>query len=343
MNQISVKDQILRLTDNGFNVYAKLINQQVKLGKPIHSPLREERHPSFSIYVHRSRGDIWYKDFPEDGDIFHGDCFQFVKSLYRLSDFKDVIKAIKQEVLNIYDDDQLSLERLERKSSAPVQRVIEKTEFIPVKRDFKSSDLDYFHRFLIPKKGLEKFHLYPVKSFVKTKGLITKEYFEEENDPIYFIDFPSGNNKIYRPLTKNKFLKWMSNTSAENDVFGLDLIKEPVRDLFLLAGNKDTMSFNSTTGIPSIALSAEGTNISMQLEYKLSQIAERIHVLYDNDESGFKFAKKIWTNHGYPYYNDLLQSLNVNDYAQLVDQKRTMLLPFFKRLKYEMEFNYSKK
>jgi hypothetical protein len=340
MNQTSVKDQILKLTDNGFNVYAKLINQQVKLGRPLYSPLRTERHPSFSIYIHRTRGDIWYKDFPEDGNAFHGDCFQFVQALYNLSDFKDVIKAIKQEVLNIYDDDQLSLDRLARKTSAPKQRVVESTEFFPVKRDFKSFDLDYFHRFLIPRSGLERFHLYPVKSFVKKKGMIEKEYFEEPGDPIYFIDFPSGNNKVYRPLTKNKYLKWMSNTSAEKDVFGLDQITSPVKDLFLLAGNKDTMSFNCTTGIPAIAMAAEGTNISMQLELKLSKLAERIHVLYDNDESGFKFAEKIRVAQGYPYYNDLLQGLNVNDYAQLVDEKRNMLGPFFKRLKYEMILNY---
>jgi hypothetical protein len=340
MDQNSVKDQILKLTDNGFNVYEKLIPEQLKLGRPIKSPLRTEGHPSFSIYIHKSRGDIWYKDFPEDGKAFHGDCFNFVKALYNLSDFKDVIKAIKQEVLGIYDDNQLALEQLARKTTAPKQRLIESTKFYPVKRDFNSFDLDYFGKFLISKRTLKKFHVYPVKSFVKVKGILEKTYLETESDPIYFIDFPSGKNKVYRPLTENRFLKWMSNISAEKDVFGLDQITKPVNDLWILAGNKDVMSFTSTTGMPAISMAAEGTNISTRLECSLSTIAKRVHVLYDNDESGYKFAEKIKLNQGYPHYNKILESLNVNDYAELVDKKRKMLPVFFKRLKEQMKKNY---
>ena len=341
MNQNSVTDQILRLTDNGFNVYSKFIQESVKLGKPIKSPLREEGHPSFSLYTHRTRGDIWYKDFPESGKAFHGDCFNFIGSLFGISDFKEIIKVIKQQVLHVYDDDPVSLEAMSRKVSSPKKRVIEKTTFHPEPRNWNKKDLNYFHRFLIHQEALERFHWYPVKSFVKKKGDLIQEYFEEENDPIYFIEFPSGANKVYRPLTKNRFLKWMSNTVAERDVFGLDLITEKVEDVFMLAGNKDVVSFVCTTGIPAIALAAEGTNLSMQVELKLDTIAEHKHVLYDNDKTGYQNAEKLHNLHGYSYYNDLLNEMDpgINDYAQMVDQYRGKLPEFFGRLKHQMRTN----
>ena len=76
---------------------------------------------------------------------------------------------------------------------------------------------------------------------------------------------------------------------------------------------------------------------------KLESIAKRIHVLYDNDDAGFKNAQRLYLENGYPYYNDLIKMYDVNDYAQLVDERRKFLPEFFRLLRQQMAKNNGKK
>lgn len=337
MYQNSEIEQILRLTDHGYDIFRKLISPDIKLGKNVLSPLRKERFPSFSIYVHRQRGDIWYKDFPESGERYHGDALNFVKMYYSLNSTKEAIKAIKQQVLGMHEDDPLQLEALERKNYRPKYQAKQEVKFIPNKRSWRKFDLAFWHQFMIHEEILEKFNVYPVSSFKKVVGDQVKTFYEREGDPIYFIELPSGRFKIYQPLTENKAFKWKSNLRAAADVFGINLIEEKVPDLFILAGNKDVMSFTATTGLPAIALASEATNLTLEMITIFESIADRIHILYDNDATGIKMAKKLHLETGWAYHNNLLTHFDVNDYSDMVKDRRSHLPEFFGLLKTRME------
>lgn len=342
MNKSNQKEEILMATDYGYDVFRRLIAPDIKLGRNVLSPLREERHPSFSIYSHRQRGDIWYKDFSESGEEFHGDCFQFVQALYNLKDLSDAIRVIKQQVLGIYDDSPESMKAAVRKryTPRPVKAQIE-TNFYPDFRDWAYSDLRYWKRFMISQKTLELFDVRPASGYLTVKG--DKEYYisERERDPIYIITFPSGRMKIYRPLTRDRRFKWASNVKGDKDIFGIQLFGKPINDLFLMAGNKDAMSFHATTGMTVLAFNSESANISNETAYMLENFAKRIHTLYDNDSTGFKAAEKLWLSRGYIPHGHLLEkyslpNVRMNDYAQLVDEQPGMLPDFFGRLKDNM-------
>lgn len=332
-------------TEYGYDVFRKFIAPDIKLGRNVLSPLRVERHPSFSIYSHRQRGDIWYKDFSESGEEFHGDCFQFVQSLYNLNELGEAIKIIKEQVLGVYDNNPQSMKAVVRKNYTPRPvRAQEHTEFYPDFRDWAYSDLRYWKRFMISENILEMFHVRPASGYLVKKG--DRQYYisEKERDPIYIITFPSGRMKIYRPLTRDKKYKWSSNVKGEKDIFGLHLLGQKVDDLFIMAGNKDSMSFHSTTGLAVISLNSESANIGNELLFILEKFAKRIHTFYDNDSTGIKAANSIYYNYGFIPHGHLLEAYskpnnNMNDYAQLVDEQPGMLPDFFLRLKKSMKGN----
>lgn len=331
-------------TDYGFDVFRHFVDPGLKLGKPVLSPLREERIPSFSVYTHShgSRRDIWYKDFSETGSNYHGDCFQFVQALFGLTSLHESIKEIKQRVLGVYDDNPVQMKAVIRKKYTPKKIVVEKpVELIPTYRFWKQSDLRFFNRFMIDQRGLRDFHVYPAKSYTMIKNEKVIEISERSDDPIYVIIFPSGRMKIYRPMTSNKRFKWVSNIKADEDVFGFDLLPSQCKNLFLLAGNKDTMSFVSTTGIPAIALSSESALLPAKVSFLIESIAERIHILYDNDGPGIKSAINLSAMTGYKTHGHLLQKIgpsisSINDYSQLIDEYPESLEYFFTLLKSSM-------
>lgn len=340
------KEDILMATDYGFDVYREFIDPGIKLGKAVLSPLRDEHIPSFSIYRHRYRGDIWYKDFSEYEEDFRGDCFQFVQAKFKLPSIKEAISVIKERVLGVYDGDSTQMKAVLRKNYSPKKTKVETVEFEPQYRSWTNNDLMYFNRFMIYQEKLEAFNVLPVSGYKMIKG--EREVFigERKNDPIYCIHFPSGRMKFYRPMAKDKRFKWVSNTRAENDVFGLHLLPEKCQDLFILAGNKDVMSFVATTGIPAIALSSESMAIPPGIDLILSSVANNIHVLYDNDPTGKKAEMNLCMINNYRSHGHLLTKFTensgkqINDYSQLIDVKKHRpgeLRLFFAMLKDSMK------
>ena len=68
-------------------------NNGWKLGQATYSPFRDEKNPSFLIGV---RGDtIMFIDFGDTS--MKGDCFEFVKKLYNIPTFNEVLIKIDND------------------------------------------------------------------------------------------------------------------------------------------------------------------------------------------------------------------------------------------------------
>lgn len=337
------KEEILKVTDYGYDIFRKYVNPGIKLGKTVLSPLREEKTPSFSIYNHGRRGDVWYKDFSLEGDTYHGDCFQFVQALYNLSSFTETIDLIKRDVLGIYGNDKTQMATIQRRKYTPRPAIVKEiVELIPEYRDFNKYDLQWWNRFMIDQNTLHLFMIRPATFYTKIKESKTIKKYEKDYDPIYVIDFLSGRRKMYRPLTENKAFKWESNVIADLDIFGLHLLPEYSEDLFILAGNKDTMSFWATTGIPAVALQSESARLTEIMAMYLESKAKNVHVFYDNDKAGNTYSTKLCMEHNYQSHGYLLEKYNVNDYSELVDKHPEYLSDFFTRLKISMKSRVKK-
>src|SRR3972149_3371377 len=86
-----LRKAILDIIDE-LTLYEKYIGQNIRIGKCIKSPLREEKHPSFNIY-RAVNGRVLFKDLAGDG----GDIFNFVMIKYCLT-FPQAVRKIAEDL-----------------------------------------------------------------------------------------------------------------------------------------------------------------------------------------------------------------------------------------------------
>lgn len=138
------------------------------LKKSLNSPIREDRHKSFSIYINRE-GNIRWKDFGtgEGGTV---------KQLYELLNGKRV--ELKGEIFyedNIKNDIKINV------------------------REYSDRDIEYWGRYYVSKDILDRYNVKSLDSFeYKKKVYYNKLY-------MFSIRYYEGVYKIYMPYSKMKF------------------------------------------------------------------------------------------------------------------------------------------
>jgi hypothetical protein len=95
------KDELLRRTNNGLDVFKHYIPGQWKTGRNFLNPLYEDRKASCNIYFDRRSSIYRIKDFGNDD--YSGDCFFFVGKLKGLdcgngANFVEILKTINVEM-----------------------------------------------------------------------------------------------------------------------------------------------------------------------------------------------------------------------------------------------------
>jgi hypothetical protein len=300
------------------DIFFHYLGQEVKLGRPIVSPLRQEKHPSFNLYQSPSNGKIYYKDFGDE----RGDCFNFVMKLFGCS-FPEALQTVAQDFsidLGVKRD--VSGIRREKKIRIPQIFIIPKKEFPYARKEWTTDSLDLWIKVNVTTEILLEYNTWSVDK-VKIKKRDSEEWFilkGTEQDPIYCFDYENGTKKFYRPKVKDKKFKFMSNLCTK-DIFGLKQLKQEVakngkvKVLIICAGQKDCLSLYGSIGIRGIALNSESASITKELFIELLQYAENILVCYDNDETGIKNAAKIKQDIGIDniFLGDISPAHDVND------------------------------
>lgn len=95
------KDEILRRTNNGLDIFKHYIPVQWKKGRNFLNPLYEDRKASCNVYFDRRNGVYKMKDFGNDD--YSGDCFFFVGKLKGFgctngADFVEILKTINRDM-----------------------------------------------------------------------------------------------------------------------------------------------------------------------------------------------------------------------------------------------------
>ncbi|MDR1897708.1 MAG: hypothetical protein LBR10_13050 [Prevotellaceae bacterium] len=101
------KDEILKRTNNGLDVFKHYIPGQWRVGRNFLNPLYEDRKASCNIYFDRRSDCYRVKDF--GNDTYSGDCFDTVGRIKGLNcgnpaDFVEILKTINRE-LSLYLDE----------------------------------------------------------------------------------------------------------------------------------------------------------------------------------------------------------------------------------------------
>lgn len=278
-------------------IFYHYLGKEVKLGRPIVSPLRQEKHPSFNLYQSPTNGKIYYKDFGDE----RGDCFKFVMQLFQCT-FPESLQIVCQD-FGIQAGN-VNTKIWEKAFNVRIPQI-----FINPRKELPYARLawdDDTYPNSLWKKGkvsfqiLDEYNVWPVDK-LKVKKRDSEEWFvikSSENDPIYCYDYENGAKKFYRPNAKDKKFKFISNLRS-GDIFGLKQLKDHVAKqgkvhvVIICAGQKDCLSLFGSTGIRGIALNSESASVTKELFIELLQYADHVLVCYDNDATGNKNAAKI--------------------------------------------------
>lgn len=251
------------------------------------SPFRQDNNPSFSFYL-TSNGNVRYNDFAS------GEKGTLLEAIARLKevDIKEVWNVIRSDFASEQHDGWLNDEC--RTSTIRTDR-----REIRIKvRGWEPYDIDYWASFGIDLVFLTRMEVYPISYiFVDINGVLWP--FKCDKFAYAYVERKEGfvSYKIYQPFNKDG-RKWQTN--MDKTIIGL-WTKLPSEGEYvcICSSYKDAMSLWANTGIPSIAIQAEGFNISEHAQNDLRERFKNVIIILDNDEPGIAYASKLANQTGF--------------------------------------------
>lgn len=300
LNTNSTPKQVLRRDYNPVLIF-QLYQSDLDVGYTTLSPLREDKHPSFTLFVHNTKDEVYYKDW-STGDS--GDLFRFVRKWYLYN--KQIILDRDYNIYTQIQEDikKGGLDKLDKKARLSLTKSIKKvrekqknTTKIQIVADrYTKEQLDWWKSFGISKATLDEYLVLPVK-YLYINDMIRASV--SKDNPIYAYQIGKY-YKIYQPL--NTKYKWRNNYPSfyvEGMVQLLERLER--RDiLFITKSLKDVMVLHEL-GFDSVAGKSESSMIlEKQLNILRGQYPDtKIYLLMDNDEAGVRASNKYHRQYGF--------------------------------------------
>lgn len=263
----------------------------------INSPLRQDRHPSFSIYVNDS-GNVRYTDFATNdrGGLLDLLCkywnCNFSQCLQRIN--KMFIGKDNITVSHIKPSHRLSINK---KSSVRLEVKV---------RQWEDYDIDYWQSYGCNIDLLKYCEVYPISHKIIYKD--NKKYiFAAPKYSYVFTEHKEGKTtkKVYSPYATK--YKWM--TDNDSSVIGLwDKVPEYGDRLCICSSLKDAVALWSNSGMPCVYIQGEAFDMSDTAIGELKRRFKTVFICLDNDKWGIEDAKKLAERTG--FYNIELPQFN---------------------------------
>jgi hypothetical protein len=296
------KDEILRRTNNGLDVFKHYIPGQWRVGRNFLNPLYEDRKASCNIYFDRRNGCYRMKDF--GNDAYSGDCFDTVGKLKNLNcsnskDFVEILGIIDRDLHLGMDDDGnsplvVSISpkpiRESKPNPTPQPETPKKIKtYSTIQQSFSSKETEFWRQYGITPETLKAYKVFSLREF-KSENSEGKPFAFTalDNEPIFGY-VGKRHVKIYRPFSDIRFL--YGGSLPENYCFGLEQLPAKGDTLFITGGEKDVLSLVSH-GFHAICFNSETSNIPQHIIKKLSYRFKHIILLYDTDKTGLDASLK---------------------------------------------------
>lgn len=256
----------------------------------INSPLRQDTHPSFSLYpVYTKEGiEVNYKDFStgESGTGLGLLCKLWGCTL--METYRRILNNIFYDEVTITHN-KLTMNKITIK---------EPVEMSSKARQWYSYDIEYWASYGVSLEILKWAEVYPIShKFIKRGNTTTM--FVCDKYAYTFIERKEGKvtQKFYQPFNTKGF-KWQN--SHDKSVLGL-WSKLPARGkgVCICSSVKDALCLITNMGIPSICLQGEGYPISDTAARELKRRFEMVYVCLDNDNTGLMDASKLSAKHDF--------------------------------------------
>ncbi len=299
------RETVLRLTNNGEDVFRHYIKHNWREGVNFKNPFYNDTNPSFNIFRDRTSGTYRMKDGGEEK--YSGDCFDLVGFVYNLdsnkrNDFVEIMRLINRDLaLGLSDslDEQENTQLTRSVQSFAItpqhyEKETKKSEPRPYKstiQPFRESEMAYWSKYGIDKKTLERYNVVSIAEF----SSISKEgnpyrYRSTTNEPMFGYK-GDGFVKVYRPHSASpRFLY-----GGEQDkpyCFGFSQLPTKGDMVFITGGEKDVLSL-AAKGFYAISFNSETSGISGEVIETLYHRFKHLIVLFDMDKAGIKSSNSL--------------------------------------------------
>ena len=250
----------------------------------IHSPLRQDRKPSFGLYSNDGKKIYW----TDLGTGERGGVYDLLKQMWHC-DFKQALEKVKSEMKDYKGDIVVAnhtpciIQVNSGKSNNDLQCRI---------REWRQYDIEYWSSYGVPLEWLKYAEVYPIShKIVISEG--KKYIFKADKLAYAFVERKEGvvTLKIYQPYNKEGY-KWM-NKHDGSTISLWTKIPSQGPAVCVCASLKDALCLWANIGIPSIAIQGEGYNISQTAINELKRRFTCQFICLDNDKAGLEDAKKL--------------------------------------------------
>lgn len=282
----------------GAYILSKITQEQIftyyypefEIGKRLSSPFRKDKNPSFSFYS--GKNYIKATDF-STGD--HWNCFEFVKDLLKLTDYKETLKqiAIDFNILQYASHDLTNITPIKvlNNTKPSTKKIIVST------CPFTQNIIEYWNQYSITLEELinnlgYNFNQYviskPNKSSTITSINSTRTAFlVEYNKKSYW--------KIYQPYSSKH--KWISNVPLFVP-FGILTLPHASDTLIITKSWKDMVILRK---FHTDVIAVQNESISSLIEIHDLPYKRKI-IMFDHDETGLTVLDEIKETFGYEIY-----------------------------------------
>jgi 5S rRNA maturation endonuclease (ribonuclease M5) len=285
----------------------------------IHSPLRNDEHPSFSIYMNNS-GHIRYKDH-SNSDV-HGGLMDLLCEYWKCT-FNQAL----DKICNLMIKNGEVVIKPKQIKTFTRKEVNHLTEMQVKVRPWRDYDYEYWASYGITKQWLKYAEIYPISHKIVTKRDSTTDkgkryiftadryaycYIERKNNELQL--------KVYQPFNTKGF-KWSSK--MDGSVIGLwTKIPEYGDKVIICSSLKDALCVSCQLHIPTLTLQGEGYSISDTAISELKRRYKKVFICFDTDEAGIEDGKKLADRTGFTnIIPDLGNEKDLSDYYKSLEDK----------------------
>lgn len=293
----------------------------------IHSPLRQDKKPSFALYSPDGKS-VNYKDF----STREGGCIWTL--LMKLWNCGGV--EVRRRIYNDLGRDSLGTAIGVGSYS---RRGIKVNSYLDLQckvREWRPYDLQYWGSYGISLNWLKYADVYPISHKIIVKDDISY-VFGADKYAYAYVEFKEGRVtlKIYQPFNTNGY-KW-SNRHDKSVISLWTKVPRCGERICICSSLKDALCLWANTGIPSIAIQGEGYGMSDTAISELKKRFKHIYILLDNDKAGLEDAIKLSSRTGFT--NIVLPQFSggkdISDYYKVVNNRETFKETILKLFKHE--------
>ena len=286
----------------------------------INSPLREDNHPSFSLYLD-SNNHVRFKDFADS--TVCGGLLDLLCAYWHCT-FKQAL----DNICNQYFSDKGVIVKPKQIKSFTRKEVNQLSKLQVVVRPWKDYDYEYWSSYGISKKWLKYAEIYPIsykiitkkdtstdkgKKYIFPADVYAYAYIERKEERVQV--------KIYQPYNTKGF-KWCSKMDAS--VISLwTKIPEYGDRVVICSSVKDALCLSAQLNIPTLALQGEGYSMSNTAINELKRRYKKIFICFDTDEAGRQDSQKLAQHTGFiNVVPDLGDKKDLSDYYKALEDKQ---------------------